>query len=516
MSAGTARSGAGSARSRCCGRGSTAGSGSHRLAHGHEFRFCRGRSAKHVARQGCVVTGVALALALALLVLPPLARPRLAAMQMVSHARQRIPVFPCVLTVGLALALVVHLTAVQAGAMVVATLAARRRRRSRQRRSLEEATALQAAMDVLVGELRVGAHKAAAFDVAATEVLGAVGVSLRSVAARARLGADVAAGLHTVAGRSAMPSHWERLAVSWHLAQTHGLAIGTLMRTAQRDIVERERFSARVNAGLAGARTTAAILAGLPLLGVGLGQLIGAPAGVPAVRRRRWVAAGGWCHPGVLRLAVVGPHHRSGAVMSLASLLLAAALLITVNSPRLRARAGLVVPASRHRTVLSIADDPLAAASSLDVLAACLSSGMPVSSAAAAAAASSAPPQLSRLLNRAADLLAPGADPATAWSNPPPPPRGSARSLALDNHGEALLRLARRSASSGTALAHGVAELATQSRHDAADTAGAAAQRASVLIAEPLGLCYLPAFLCLGIVPVVAGLAGDVLRSGLM
>jgi tight adherence protein B len=73
-----------------------------------------------------------------------------------------------------------------------------------------------------------------------------------------------------------MPSHWQRLAVSWDLAQTHGIAIATLMRTAQRDIVERERFSARVNAGLAGARTTAAILAGLPLLGVGLGQLIGA------------------------------------------------------------------------------------------------------------------------------------------------------------------------------------------------------------------------------------------------
>ena len=49
---------------------------------------------------------------------------------------------------------------------------------------------------------------------------------------------------------------------------------------------------------------------------------------------------------------------------------------------------------------------------------------------------------------------------------------------------------------------------------DAADAARAAAERASVLIAGPLGLCYLPAFVCLGIVPVVVGLAGDVLRSG--
>ncbi len=76
------------------------------------------------------------------------------------------------------------------------------------------------------------------------------------------------------------------------------------------------------------------------------------------------------------------------------------------------------------------------------------------------------------------------------------------------------MRLARRSASSGSALADGVAELADQTRLDAGDAARAAAERASVLIAGPLGLCYLPAFVCLGILPVVVGLAGDVLRSG--
>ena len=67
----------------------------------------------------------------------------------------------------------------------------------------------------------------------------------------------------------------------------------------------------------------------------------------------------------------------------------------------------------------------------------------------------------------------------------------------------------------GAALAQGVADLADQSRHAAAAAADARAERASVLIAGPLGLCYLPAFVCLGIVPIVAGLAGDVLRSGL-
>jgi pilus assembly protein TadC len=87
---------------------------------------------------------------------------------------------------------------------------------------------------------------------------------------------------------------------------------------------------------------------------------------------------------------------------------------------------------------------------------------------------------------------------------------------AADNGALAVMRLARRSASSGTALAQGVAELADHTRHEAMDAAGAAAERASVLIAGPLGLCYLPAFVCLGVVPVVVGLAGDVLRSGIL
>jgi tight adherence protein B len=48
------------------------------------------------------------------------------------------------------------------------------------------------------------------------------------------------------------------------------------MRAAQRDIAERQRFSAQVSSSMAGARATATILAGLPVLGILLGQLIGA------------------------------------------------------------------------------------------------------------------------------------------------------------------------------------------------------------------------------------------------
>jgi tight adherence protein B len=174
------------------------------------------------------------------------------------------------------MAALLPVTTVLAGAVAGATVARRYRRRRRSRKGLDEGRALEAGLEVLVGELRVGAHPVHAFGVAAEETGGAVSVALRSVAARAQLGADVAGGLRAAAQWSTLPGHWERLAVCWQLASDHGLAVATLMRAAQRDITERQRFSARVGSSLAGARATAAILAGLPLLGLLLGQLIGA------------------------------------------------------------------------------------------------------------------------------------------------------------------------------------------------------------------------------------------------
>lgn len=183
--------------------------------------------------------------------------------------------------------------------------------------------------------------------------------------------------------------------------------------------------------------------------------------------------------------------------MSVAALLLAAAILAAPVGHRTDGRAGPVGDRRRSPSRRGPAD-PLALASALDIFAVCLSAGMAVSGA-AAVTASSAPPVLGAVLRRAADLLALGADPDTAWS---------ARSD--DQVCQALMRLARRSAASGAALALGVAELAEKSRRDAEHRASAAAERAGVLIAGPLGLCFLPAFVCVGVIPVVIGLAGDV------
>ncbi len=141
------------------------------------------------------------------------------------------------------------------------------------------------------------------------------------------------------------------------------------------------------------------------------------------------------------------------------------------------------------------ATNELALAATWDLLAACLSAGMPVPAAIRAVAAD-LPLGAGSALRDTADLLALGGDPVQAWS------------VALDcPDTTALARGARRTARSGAALAGVARALAVTVRERAGDAAEARAQRAAVLITGPLGLCFLPAFLCLGIVPVVIGLA---------
>ncbi|MQY17956.1 type II secretion system F family protein [Nocardia macrotermitis] len=175
------------------------------------------------------------------------------------------------------------------------------------------------------------------------------------------------------------------------------------------------------------------------------------------------------------------------------------------------------VMALRRRVVLGAAQrvsrprgrgggaDRFGTASAFDLLAACLRAGLPVA-VAARAVASTAPDELGAALHRVADLLALGADQPDAW-------RRVAEEARSDDV-RALARLTARSARSGACLADAVSELAGQCRATVEDAAAARAERAGVLIGGPLGLCFLPAFVCLGIVPVVIGLATRVLGGG--
>ncbi|GGP36136.1 type II secretion system F family protein [Saccharothrix coeruleofusca] len=175
-------------------------------------------------------------------------------------------------------------------------------------------------------------------------------------------------------------------------------------------------------------------------------------------------------------------------------------------SPLLLALALLVLPAGRpaldrlrpppaRRTrAKPPPPDPFALAATWDLLAACLRAGLPVAGALHAVLAG-VPPGPAGRLRRVCHQLALGVDPATAW----------APALAHPDTAP-LARAAKRSARSGAALADAVTDLARDVRAALADEAETRAQRAAVLVAGPLALCFLPAFLCLGVLPVVLGL----------
>ena len=149
----------------------------------------------------------------------------------------------------------------------------------------------------------------------------------------------------------------------------------------------------------------------------------------------------------------------------------------------------------RQERLAAAADLPLGA----DLLAAALRAGAPVDRAAAAVAEALDGP-LGVRLGRTARSLRLGADPAQAWGH-----------LSGIAGADRLVAAAVRSSASGGALAGALGRLADDLRADRAVAVEAAAQRAGVLIVLPLGLCFLPAFLLAGLVPVLVAVLGDVL-----
>lgn len=194
----------------------------------------------------------------------------------------------------------------------------------------------------------------------------------------------------------------------------------------------------------------------------------------------------------------------------MASLLIAAALL-TVPGPAVsrsrlpRARESRPAPgvhlARRLWPGAVPGDQSLDLAGAWELLAACLLAGMPVAAALRAVAEPLGAPA-GPVLRRTAELLALGADAGQAWQ-----PTLECSSTAR------LGRAARRSGHSGTALAESLTRLAADVRAGAREHSEARAQRAGVLIAAPLGLCFLPAFLAIGVIPVLIGLATGLMHQ---
>ncbi|WP_246273792.1 type II secretion system F family protein [Phytohabitans houttuyneae] len=156
---------------------------------------------------------------------------------------------------------------------------------------------------------------------------------------------------------------------------------------------------------------------------------------------------------------------------------------------------GLEPAEARARRLREVADLPLAA----DLIAAGLRAGAPVDHAAAAVAEAIGGP-LGERLARVARALRLGAEPVEAWGHIAPV-AGAGR----------MAQAAIRSSASGAALAGALSRLADDLRADHAVAGEAAARRAGVLIVLPLGLCFLPAFILAGLVPVLIAVLHDVL-----
>ncbi|MEU3613084.1 type II secretion system F family protein [Streptomyces sp. NPDC006872] len=216
----------------------------------------------------------------------------------------------------------------------------------------------------------------------------------------------------------------------------------------------------------------------------------------PDVRRsdvrdavRRWlpealVAGAGW--------VVVG---------GVAGLLLGLIGAVGLGRWRRRQRAG----AGAGAGAVSEADARLAARQlplAADLLAACIAAGAGTVVAAQAVGEALGGPVGEALARGAAEVRL-GGEPATAW-----------RRLASLPGAAALARLLERADVSGLPAAGPVARLATDTRAEWTRTATARARRAAVMVTAPVGLCFLPAFIAVGVLPIVVGLAGGVLGGG--
>lgn len=140
-------------------------------------------------------------------------------------------------------------------------------------------------------------------------------------------------------------------------------------------------------------------------------------------------------------------------------------------------------------------DRPVDCALTIDLLAGCVAAGAPMAQA-ISAAATAAPDDLQTSLAAVARSLATGAPPATAWA-------------CLGNTSTAMAAVARvstRGMGSGAAVAAELSGIAARERRRRRTLRQQRINRAAVWAVLPLGLCFLPAFVLVGVVPLVIGL----------
>ncbi|MBO0839199.1 MAG: type II secretion system F family protein [Sciscionella sp.] len=164
-------------------------------------------------------------------------------------------------------------------ALTVATATALHRWRMRRatKESQSAVDAMAEALQSLVLELRAGAHPVTAATSVAADCRPDVAGVLTTIAGTTRLGGNVHIALRATAARTpSLAGVINQLSRAWRLVQEHGLPLADVLAAVHADTACQVRFARQLQAGLAGPRSAAAVLTALPVLGILLGEAMGA------------------------------------------------------------------------------------------------------------------------------------------------------------------------------------------------------------------------------------------------
>ncbi|WTW95816.1 type II secretion system F family protein [Streptomycetaceae bacterium NBC_01309] len=175
------------------------------------------------------------------------------------------------------------LLAVATGSVVPLLLALPASAYSMRRRA--QAEALRAAVDrrsgvaelatAMVGELRAGQPPSEAFTAATQALTGPVRICLTEAVALARVGGEIPDALARAAAAPGADA-LARIAACWRVAAERGAGFAPALDRIAAGLRAEESGHRELEAELSGARTTARLLAALPLVGLLLGQGVGA------------------------------------------------------------------------------------------------------------------------------------------------------------------------------------------------------------------------------------------------
>lgn len=155
-------------------------------------------------------------------------------------------------------------------AVVLALIAGQRTHQQRRAAAAVRRTQIIEALDVLAAELTAGRPPVDALEGAAS-----ISHDFHVPHAAAKLGGDVPGALE-LAAEAPGATGLRALAAAWRVAEESGAAFAALTERLADSLRADETIHRQTEASLAGARSTARILAALPLFGIALGYSLGA------------------------------------------------------------------------------------------------------------------------------------------------------------------------------------------------------------------------------------------------